>query len=155
MWRRLTSLLLVMLEPLATRQQATGIRPWRATWGRPHRHKPKAILLQPRYLLSARPRFGRRAIEAAALETYRDCEVRSFVGADGALVFTEAMPLSRAAVEEYISLRPNGSPLAALSTKYGWPAEDSFRSYRASMGALDFTELMPPSAPALGHTVHS
>ena len=43
-------------------------------------------------------------------------------------------PLSRPAFDVYISLRPIGSPLRALSTKYGSPATEVRRSNRAGMG---------------------
>ena len=51
------------------------------------------------------------------------------------------------ATEEYISLLPIGSPLAALSTKYGCPAVELFLSYRLSIGEFVRTDSMPFVAP--------
>jgi hypothetical protein len=66
--------------------------------------------------------------------------VRSSARAVGAFVSTDRIPLSRAPFEEYISLRPIGSPLRALSTKYGSGAVDVRRSNRAAMVAFCRTE---------------
>lgn len=53
--------------------------------------------------------------------------VRSSTFASGAFFFTDAMPLSREAVDSYISLRPT-CPFAAVSAKYGLPFVEVFRS---------------------------
>jgi hypothetical protein len=54
--------------------------------------------------------------------------------------------VSRAPAEEYNSLRPIGSPLPALSTKYGSSALELRRSNRAAMVPFCWTDRTPLSA---------
>src|SRR3546814_17084863 len=65
----------------------------------------------------------------------------------GPFAFTEAMPLSRADTEEYVSLVPMRSLFAALRLHMGLPSEAFLRSSRSSCGAFCFTDSMPFKAP--------
>src|SRR5262249_56855548 len=50
--------------------------------------------------------------------------VRSSTWAVGAFSWTDSIPFSIADVDEYIWLRPSGSPFAAMRTKSGWSQHD-------------------------------
>src|SRR5690606_8935882 len=76
-------------------------------------------------------------------------QVLSFTVADGPFVLHDAIPLSRAAVLEYISLCPSTSPFAADKVKKGEPSLAVLRWYLSSVGEFLRTDSMPPSAPDL------
>jgi len=86
--------------------------------------------------------------DRAVLDRARDQSVRSSTRAAGPLVRTEVIPLLLALRDEYISLRPMGSPLRAMSTKYGWLLVEVRLSNRASISEFFRTELMPVRALA-------